>query len=190
MPNKTEFVNYKHACVCVCGVRKYTHRFLGAFSKSDLPFCGAIFFWVINHHLIWRFQEKMSSEQDSSSKRAKGADGTFSSTSSSSTITTHVVLFRMKDSFTAKVEAEAVEALKNFPGNIPGVLSATFGRTFTTEHSKDFTHCLVVTMDHPSRLKTYGPSEEHQKWAQTYTNPNFSDVLKVDIDAPIHQAKI
>ena len=86
----------------------------------------------------------MSSEQDSSSKRAKGGDGTSSSTSFSSTITTHVVLFTMKDSFTAKVEVEAVEALKNFPGNIPGVLSATFGRTFTTEHSKDFTHCLVV----------------------------------------------
>ena len=48
-----------------------------------------------------------------------------------STLTTHVVLFKMNDTFSAKQEREAAEDCQEFIGNIPGVLSATFGRTFT-----------------------------------------------------------
>jgi hypothetical protein len=68
------------------------------------------------------------------------------------TFTTHVVLFRMKDSFTTELESKAAEDCGTFVGRIPGVISATFGRTFTTEHAKDYTHCLVVVFDHPSHL--------------------------------------
>jgi hypothetical protein len=69
------------------------------------------------------------------------------------TLTTHVVLFRMSpDSFTLAVEEEAAELCASFVGIIPGVLSSTFGRTFTTEFARGFTHVLVVTFDHPSKL--------------------------------------
>ena len=70
------------------------------------------------------------------------------------TFTTHVVLFKMKESFTVEVERKATEDCGSFIGRIPGVVSATFGRTFTTEMARDFTHCLVVVFDHPSRLDT------------------------------------
>ena len=70
------------------------------------------------------------------------------------TLTTHVVLFKMKESFSAEIEARAAEDCGSFIGRIPGVLSASFGRTFTVEHAKDFTHCLVVVFDHPSHLAT------------------------------------
>lgn len=71
-----------------------------------------------------------------------------------STVTTHVVLFNMKDTFTAELEAKAADECQEFVGGIPGVISATFGRTFTTEHAKNYTHCLVVAFSHPSHLST------------------------------------
>ena len=70
------------------------------------------------------------------------------------TLTTHVVLFKMKESFTPELEAKASEECGGFVGRIPGVISTSFGRTFTIEHAKDFTHCLVVVFDHPSNLAT------------------------------------
>ncbi|KAH9255262.1 hypothetical protein BASA81_006702 [Batrachochytrium salamandrivorans] len=106
------------------------------------------------------------------------------------TITTHVVLFNMNDKFTSELEAKASEECKEFVGHIPGVVSATFGHTFTTEHAKNFTHCLVVGFSHPSHLSTYGPHEVHQKWAKQYPTLYSTDILKVDIDAPVHSAKI
>ena len=68
------------------------------------------------------------------------------------TLTTHVVLFKMNDTFTSELEAKAAEDCGSFVGRIPGVVSATFGRTFTTDFAKDFTHVLVVVFDHPSHL--------------------------------------
>jgi len=58
------------------------------------------------------------------------------------TLTTHVVLFRMGDSFSPSHEEAALEECAKFVGNIPGVLAATFGRTFTIEHCKGYTHVL------------------------------------------------
>ena len=113
----------------------------------------------------------------------------------------------MGPSFTFAVEESASAECGAFVGTIPGVLSATFGRTFTIEHAQGFTHCLVVTFDQPQRvrsvklttetdaehdlqLETYGPHPAHQAWAGKYVTPHKSDILKVDIDALVHGAKI
>jgi hypothetical protein len=109
---------------------------------------------------------------------------------SATTLTNHVVLFKMPETFTVEVEKQAAEQCAEFVGNIPGVLSSTFGRTFTTEFAKDFTHVLVVVFAHPSHLSTYGPHEIHQKWAGKFVNPFKLDILKVDIDAAVHSSKI
>jgi hypothetical protein len=101
-------------------------------------------------------------------------------------VTTHVVLFRMGAAFDGTLEEEASASCAGFVGQIPGVLSATFGRTFTVEHAKSFTHCLVVTFEHPSNLGTYGPHALHQAWASKFVNPYKEDLLKVDIDAVVH----
>lgn len=103
-------------------------------------------------------------------------------------VTTHVVCFKMNPmTFTTKVEEGAAADCAEFVGNVPGVLSATFGRTFTTEFAHGFTHVLVVVFEHPTNLSTYGPHPIHQKWANTYVTPHKTDILKVDIDALVHQ---
>ena len=100
-------------------------------------------------------------------------------------VTTHVVLFKFKPEFDAAKEREAAAAAASFVGGIEGVLSVSFGRTFTTEFANGFTHVLVVVFDLPTRLETYGPHPIHKKWAEAFVTPNKLDILKVDIDAPV-----
>jgi hypothetical protein len=101
----------------------------------------------------------------------------------SSSITTHVVLFKFGEAFDSTLEEKALIQASQFVGEIPGVLSVTFGRTFTTEFAKSFTHMLVVIFDHPKRLDTYGPHPIHQKWAGEFVTPYKLDIMKMDIDA-------
>ena len=69
-----------------------------------------------------------------------------------STVTTHVVLFRMGESFTVELENEASEECAAFVGTIPGVLSSTFGRTFTTEYVTAVVVLVVVFVFHAKKL--------------------------------------
>ena len=101
------------------------------------------------------------------------------------TAVTHVVAFRMKPEFDAKVEAAAAAKAAEFVGSIPGVVSVSFGRSFTTEFAQGFTHMLVVVMDHPDRLAGYGPHPTHQAWAGAFMTPFKLDILKLDIDAVV-----
>uniref|UniRef100_A0A7S3V0R8 Stress-response A/B barrel domain-containing protein n=1 Tax=Aplanochytrium stocchinoi TaxID=215587 RepID=A0A7S3V0R8_9STRA len=100
---------------------------------------------------------------------------------------THVVLFKMPDTFDA-VLAEAASTSKKLL-EIPGVQTVQFGKTFTTERAQGWTHVLVVQFDSKESLPGYGPHPIHKAWADKFARPYMTEILGVDIDG-LRYAKI
>mmetsp|Transcript_14151 Transcript_14151/g.16113 ORF Transcript_14151/g.16113 Transcript_14151/m.16113 type:complete len:107 (+) Transcript_14151:128-448(+) len=91
----------------------------------------------------------------------------------------HVVLFKMPDTYT--LTEEAATASKTLL-EIPGVNSVQFGRTFTTERAKGYTHVLVVHFDNKESLPGYGPHPAHKAWAEKFATPFMTEILGMDVD--------
>lgn len=92
----------------------------------------------------------------------------------------HVVLFKFKDSSTEADIQQVVEAFRELPDQIDGILDFEWGTDVSPEGLSDgFTHCFFVTFkDEPSR-DAYLPHPAHEAFGGL-VGPHLDKVLVVD----------
>ncbi|KAI8909881.1 hypothetical protein DFJ77DRAFT_512771 [Powellomyces hirtus] len=92
----------------------------------------------------------------------------------------HIVHFKVK---AAAQVAEFEEQVRTLAG-IKGVQRFSFGRTFTTDRAKGYTHAMVMDFADKEALERYSSDEHHVHVINTYIKPNIEEggVLCLDIE--------
>lgn len=92
----------------------------------------------------------------------------------------HVVLFKFKDSATETDIQQIVEAFKELPNKIDGILDFEWGTDVSTEGiSNGFTHCFFVTFEDEKARDTYLPHPAHKAFGDI-VGPHLDKVLVID----------
>ncbi|HSI70883.1 MAG TPA: Dabb family protein [Gillisia sp.] len=92
----------------------------------------------------------------------------------------HVVLFKFKDSATDADIQQIVEAFKELPHKIDGILDFEWGTDVSTEGLADgFTHCFFVTFEDEDARDAYLPHPDHEAFG-SIVGPHLDKVLVID----------
>lgn len=92
----------------------------------------------------------------------------------------HVVLFKFKDSATEADIQKIVEAFKELPNKIEGILHFEWGTNVSPEGlSNGFTHCFFVTFKDEEARDAYLPHPAHEAFGGI-VGPHLEKVLVVD----------
>lgn len=92
----------------------------------------------------------------------------------------HVVLFKFKDSATEADIQKIVEAFKELPNEIGGILDFEWGTNVSPEGlSNGFTHCFLVTFVDEEARDAYLPHPAHEAFGGI-VGPHLDKVLVVD----------
>ena len=81
----------------------------------------------------------------------------------------HVVIFKLKDTFTDELTSSAMTQLAAVVRANQGIIAASFGKNETSlydtyrKHAGGFTHTLIVTFVNERALKFYDTEPEHIK---------------------------
>ena len=81
----------------------------------------------------------------------------------------HVVIFKLKDTFTDELTSSAITQLAAVVKANEGIIAASFGKNETSlydtyrQHAGGFTHTLIVTFVDERALKIYDTECEHLK---------------------------
>lgn len=92
----------------------------------------------------------------------------------------HVVLFKFKDSSTKEDIQQVVEAFRELPEQIDGILDFEWGTDVSPEGLSDgFTHCFFVTFKDEQSRDAYLPHPAHEAFG-SLVGPHLDKVLVVD----------
>ena len=92
----------------------------------------------------------------------------------------HVVLFKFKETATAKDIQKVEAAFVALPSKIKEIKDLEWGINNSPEElNKEFTHCFFVTFDSEEGRAVYLPHPAHVEFVELLT-PHVEDVLVVD----------
>lgn len=92
----------------------------------------------------------------------------------------HVVLFKFKDSATETDIQQIVDAFRELPDKIDGILDFEWGTDVSSEGlSNGFTHCFFVTFEDEKSRDTYLPHPAHEAFGDI-VGPHLEKVLVID----------
>lgn len=93
----------------------------------------------------------------------------------------HMVFFKFSDTLTTEREAELLNNLHSFKGQIPGIVELTAGTNMTAEKDRanGYRIGLRVTFESKEALDQYGPHPLHQEFVQSLEGI-IEDVIVVD----------
>ncbi len=92
----------------------------------------------------------------------------------------HVVLFKFKESATEADIRQIVEAFRELPDKIDGILDFEWGTDVSTEGLADgFTHCFFVTFADEKARDAYLPHPAHKAFGNI-VGPHLDKVLVID----------
>ena len=107
----------------------------------------------------------------------------------------HLVFLRFKrEHCTDAVAAAGHAAAQGLLLRIPGVVSARFGRTFTSGRAAGFTHSLSVVFEHRRAFEGWADSPLHEAWGALHVapfldGPGSESIVKIDMLAPVTVAE-
>lgn len=96
-------------------------------------------------------------------------------------VVVHLVFFSFKVD-ASEVQIEALMSELRALGALPGVISLTCGKTFTTR-GKQWTHALTVHFTDKAALDAYAPHPAHQKVLNEFVKPILEEVIAIDYEA-------
>ncbi|PHS03845.1 MAG: stress responsive protein [Blastopirellula sp.] len=92
----------------------------------------------------------------------------------------HVVLFKFKETATAKDIKAIEDAFRALPSKIPSIKDFEWGINNSPEkHDKGFTHCFLLTFDSEAGRDAYLPHPAHKAFGKVL-GPHMEDVHVID----------
>lgn len=96
----------------------------------------------------------------------------------------HVVLFKFKETASAKTIAAIEDAFRAFCTTLPFVTDYEWGLNSSPEGlDQGFTHCFVVTFAGPEGRDAYLPHPAHKAFVSRWLDPHLDKVCVVDFAA-------
>ena len=113
-------------------------------------------------------------------QESSGGQKTAKTMNSSDSLLRHVVLFKFKESATETDVNQIVEAFRELPSQIDGILDFEWGTDVSPEGLSDgFTHCFFVTFKDEKSRDEYLPHPAHEAFGGI-VGPHLDKVLVVD----------
>ncbi len=91
----------------------------------------------------------------------------------------HVVLFKFKD-ISADYYASIQQQVRNMKDTMEGILEISFGKTFTTERSKGYTHGLRAKLINREYLPVYAMHDSHLKLVELFNSIRLEPPVALD----------